>query len=250
MRYFIEVAYDGTAFHGSQVQGEQPTVQLALNRALSTILRGAVETFGASRTDEGVHALANVYHFDWEGVLHPQLVYKLNALLPRQMAANALYQPHNRELNARFDAVRRRYRYKIYHKKDPFKFGRALFFPYPIDVASLHQTAALIKETNSFESFCKRNGQNHTYLCTIYQSYWEQKDDELHYIVEANRFLRGMVRALVGTQLRVMRKANPVEEMARIINAKDCTQADFSVTGNGLYLEEVCYPAGALQLLG
>lgn len=247
MRYFLEVSYDGTAFHGSQIQGEQDTVQFAVNKALSTLLRQPIETFGASRTDEGVHALANVYHFDFEDAIHPQLVYKMNALLPQQLAVTRLLQPENQELNSRFDAISRRYRYKIYQNKNPFKHGRALFFPYPIELEKLQETAAVIKEYIDFESFCKRNSQNFTHNCTIFQSYWEMHDDELHYIVEANRFLRGMVRSLVGTQLKTMKQADPAQVMRNIIEAKDCTLANFSVTGNGLYLEAVNYPDGALE---
>ncbi len=246
MRYFLEVVYDGTAFHGSQIQGEQETVQLAVNKALSTLLRQPIETFGASRTDEGVHALGNVYHFDIDTDIHPQLVYKMNALLPQQLSVTRLLQPENQELNSRFDAISRRYRYKIYQSKNPFKHQRALFFPYPIEIEKLHQTASVIKEYIDFESFCKRNSQNFTHNCTIFQSYWEEHGDEIHYIVEANRFLRGMVRALVGTQLKMMKQENPAVALRKIIEAKDCTLADFSVTGNGLYLEAVNFEAGAL----
>ncbi len=129
MRYFVEVAYDGTAFHGSQVQGELHTVQFALNKALSTLLRQPIETFGASRTDEGVHALGNIYHFDLEAPVHPQLVYKMNALLPQQLAVTRLWQPQNPELNSRFDALSRRYRYKIYqNKSSEIKTGEQLLF--------------------------------------------------------------------------------------------------------------------------
>lgn len=247
MRYLLEIAYDGTAFHGSQVQGELHTVQFALNKALSTLLRQPIETFGASRTDEGVHALGNAYHFDWEDGIHPQLIYKLNALLPAQMAVKRLMQAVKPDFNARFDASSRSYRYKIYRKKDPFKQSRALFFPYPLQLDKLNATAAVIKEYIDFESFCKRNSQTFTHNCTIFRSYWEDHGDELHYIVEANRFLRGMVRALVGTQLKVMKQEDPVAALRKIIEAKNCTLADFSVTGNGLYLEAVNFPEGFLE---
>lgn len=247
MRYFLEVSYDGIAFHGSQLQGELPTVQLAINKALSTILREPVETFGASRTDEGVHALGNFYHFDFEQPLHPELAYKMNAVLPPKIAVVNLYRAIDPELNARFAAVSRRYRYKIYKFKDPFRQGRALFHPYPLDLDLLNQTAAVLKEYVDFETFSKRNTQTFTFKCTIMQSYWEIVGEELHYVVEANRFLRGMVRALVGTQIKANKKPDPVAAFRSIIEAKDCTLADFSVTGNGLYLEAVNYPDGVLE---
>ncbi|RQO30659.1 tRNA pseudouridine(38-40) synthase TruA [Taibaiella sp. KBW10] len=246
MRYFLEVSYDGLSFHGSQLQGDLPTVQYAVNKALSTLLRVPIESFGASRTDEGVHALGNFYHFDYEGELHPHTVYKLNALLPLKIAVVNLYEAKNPEMNARFDALSRRYRYKIYKAKNPFKQGRALFHPYPLDVATLNETAAVLKEYLDFETFSKRNTQTFTFKCTIFQSYWEENDDELHYVVEANRFLRGMVRALVGTQIKVNKQPGSVALFKSIIESKDCCRADFSVTGNGLYLEAVNFPEDTL----
>ena len=245
-RYFLEVAYDGTAFHGSQLQGDLPTVQLALNRALSMLFRTEIVTFGASRTDEGVHALCNFYHFDTDIPLHPNFLYKINAILPQAVCVKHMYRVNNPEANARFDAISRRYRYRIYNHKDPFLVNRALYYPFRMDTEVLHLTAAILKEYNNFETFSKRNTQTYTFLCTIHQSYWEQQGEELHFVVEANRFLRGMVRGLVGTQLRVARGRHSVEEFRKIIEAKDCTKADFSVAGHGLYLEHIQYPENSL----
>lgn len=242
MRYFLEVCYNGTAFHGSQVQGDLLTVQGTLNKALSTLLRRPVETFGASRTDEGVHALSNFYHFDEENELHPQLLYKLNAILPSSLSVQHIYTSIKEEANARFDAVSRRYRYRIYTRKNPFLYHRALYYPFTIDKEILDQTASILKEYRDFETFSKRNTQSFTFLCDIFQSYWEEVGDELHYVVEANRFLRGMVRGLVGTQLQIARGRDTVAGFRKIIEARDCTLADFSVAGHGLYLEAVNYP--------
>lgn len=249
MRYFLEVSYDGTAFHGSQLQGNLPTVQLAINQALSTLLRRPVDTFGASRTDEGVHALGNFYHFDEEKPLHPQFQYKMNALLPRTVAIRNIYTANREEANARFDAVSRRYRYRIYARKDPFLRDRALFYPFPLNRELLQESAGILMEYQDFETFSKRNTQTFTFRCQIFRSYWEEQEGELHYIVEANRFLRGMVRGLVGTQLQLARGKHTVNEFRAIIEARDCTRADFSVAGHGLYLEAVNYPEGYLQLL-
>jgi tRNA pseudouridine38-40 synthase len=249
MRYFLEVCYDGNAFHGSQIQGEILTVQGTLNKALSTLLRRPVDTFGASRTDEGVHALSNMYHFDEEVDLHPQFRYKINALLPHSMSVENIYTSTKEEANARFDATSRRYRYRIYKKKNPFLYERALFYPFTIDREALKETAEIIKEYSNFETFSKRNTQSFTFLCTIFQSYWEEAGDELHYVVEANRFLRGMVRALVGTQLQVARGKHSIADFRKIIEAQNCTLADFSVAGHGLYLEAVNYPEGYLNRL-
>jgi tRNA pseudouridine38-40 synthase len=248
-RYFLEVAYDGTAFHGSQLQGEQPTVQLAINNALSTLLRVPVISFGASRTDEGVHALANYYHFDTSKALSDSFMYNMNSLLPHTIAVKQVLQSHNPEMNARFAAIKRRYRYRIYAKKDPFLFKRALYYPFRIDEDRLHETADIIKEYTSFESFSKRNTQTRTFECTIYDSHWEKQGEELHYIVEANRFLRGMVRGLVGTQLLAGRGKISIAGFRNIIEAKDCSKADFSVEGFGLYLEQISYPAGSFSTI-
>lgn len=246
MRYFLSIRYDGTAFHGSQLQGTTPTVQLAINQALSVLLREPVITFGASRTDEGVHALGNVYHFDVDQELHAQFKYKLNAILPPTISVNNIYITTQEAANARFDAISRRYRYRIYQHKDPFLHDRALFYPLKMDTSLLQQTAAVLKEYNDFETFSKRNSQTFTFLCTIFQSYWETIGNELHYVVEANRFLRGMVRGLVGTQLQVARGRHSLSDFRKIIEARDCTRADFSVAGHGLYLESVNYPEGYL----
>jgi tRNA pseudouridine38-40 synthase len=248
-RYVLQVMYDGRGFNGSQVQGSQPTVQRSLNEALSTLLREPVETFGASRTDQGVHALSNYYHFDTDADLDAHTAYQLNAILPTTVAVRALFHAAA-DFNVRFDAVSRRYRYRIYWCKNPFLFQRALHFPYRLDRSLLDATAAALKEYSDFESFSKRGTQTHSYRCSIIDSHWEGSGDELHYVVEANRFLRGMVRGLVGTQLRAARGKYGLEDFRRIIEAKDCSGADFSPKGWGLYLEEVRYEAGALVEVG
>jgi tRNA pseudouridine38-40 synthase len=240
--------YDGTAFNGSQIQGAQPTVQLSLNEAISTLLRRPIETFGASRTDEGVHALSNFYHFDAEEMLNNHAAYQLNAILPTAVSVSNLFLAAD-NFNARFDATSRRYRYRIYRKKNPFLFRRSLHFPYKLDRVVLDETARTLMDYTDFETFSKRGAQTRTFQCRILQSYWENVGDELHYVVEANRFLRGMVRGLVGTQLRAGRGKYDLAEFRRIIEAKNCSLADFSPKGWGLYLEEVVYPDGMLRAL-
>ena len=239
--------YDGTCFHGSQIQGDTPTVQLALNNTLSTLYRRPVPTVGASRTDEGVHALCNYYHFDMEEELRPDLQYKCNAILPGGLAIKRILKANDPEFNARFDAIRRRYRYRIYTNKDPFLLNRAFFYPFKLDHHALDQTAAILKEYKQFETFAKRNAQNHTFNCTIHQSHWEFNGEELQYVVEANRFLRGMVRGLVGTQLHIARGKATANDFRKIVEAQDCTKAFFNVPGHGLYLEEIIYPDGMLS---
>ena len=245
-RFALQVAYDGSFFHGSQIQENAATVQGGLETALATLFRQPVGTFGASRTDEGVHARASFYHFDAPADLHPQFQYKLNAILHPAIAVTHVWETAP-DFNCRFDALRRQYRYRIYHRKNPFLQGRAYYFPYLFEEAVLEQTAAELLLHSDFESFCKRTTNMHTFKCQIFAARWERPNDaELHFVVEANRFLRGMVRGLVGTQLRAARRGN-AEGFRQTILAKDCTKADFSVPGHGLYLESIVYPEGALQ---
>ena len=246
-RYFLEVSYDGTAFHGSQLQGDTPTVQKAVNDALSILFRQPVDTFGASRTDEGVHALSNFYHFDAPAPLPPAFQYQMNAILPASLALTAVHRPSSADFNARFAAVSRRYRYRIYRKKNPFLRERALFYPYRLYEELLPELAKVILQNKDFTSFAKRNAQTKTNLCTITTAGWEHLGGELHFVVEANRFLRGMVRGLVATQLMLSRRGLGAETLQGILDAKDCTAARFDVPGFGLYLEEVRYPEGALE---
>ncbi|MFM2393227.1 MAG: hypothetical protein RLZZ546_1209, partial [Bacteroidota bacterium] len=139
------------------------------------------------------------------------------------------------------------YRYIIYNKKNPFLEKRAYFYPFQLAIDQLYETSKILKVHTDFETFCKRKSQNYTHLCTLHEAYWEEHGNELHFVVKANRFLRGMVRALVGTQLLVARNKISLEEFNNIILSKDCTKADFSVPGHGLYLEQINYPANSLE---
>lgn len=248
-RYILEVMYDGTCFHGSQVQGDTPTVQLAINTSLSTLLRQPIQSFGASRTDEGVHALSNFYHFDTDKELQADFIYKCNAILPPGVAVKKVYKATSADFNVRFEAVQRRYRYRIYATKNPFLVHKALYYPFPVDIDVLQQTAGIIKQYTLFESFAKRNTQSKTFTCHIRDSYWERVGEELHYVVSANRFLRGMVRGLVATQLRLARDGDAVNKLIGILDAQDCTKAFFNVAGHGLYLEAIIYNDGDMVLL-
>ena len=246
-RYALEVMYDGNGFHGSQIQGSTPTVQLALNTALTTLFRKPMGTYGASRTDDGVHALCNYYHIDTETEIDFDLRYKVNAILPETLAVKRVVRVPD-DFNARFDARVRRYRYRIYHRKNPFLHHRAMYFPLSFNEAVLHETAAIIPLYIQFESFCKRNAQSKTFDCTISLSRWERCGEELHYIVEGNRFLRGMVRGLVSTQLQVARGKLSLDGFREVIEARDCTKAFFDVPGHGLYLEFIGYDHDSLAL--
>jgi tRNA pseudouridine38-40 synthase len=242
-RYFLELSYMGSAYAGFQRQENAKTVQSEVEKAMQTLLRRPVELTGSSRTDAGVHALQNYFHFDSEGELKERLLYNLNALLPPDIAIQALRGMAD-TAHSRFDAVSREYRYHIYREKDPFRRDRAYYFPYQLDVEALQQAAGILMEYQDFTSFSKRNTQVKTFICRLDQSSWTQTEGRLQYYVKGNRFLRGMVRALTATMLKVGRGKISLDEFRTIIEARDCTKADFAVPPHGLFLEKVNYPEG------
>lgn len=240
-RYFLDIAYKGTAYAGFQVQENAGTVQAEIDRALSTLLRERIRTTGSSRTDAGVHARHNFVHFDTGLPLHPQFGYKINALLPRDIAINAVY-PVEEEAHARFDAVSRSYEYTVYTGKDPFLKEFGYFYPYRLHPGVLQQAAVILQEYTDFTAFSKRNTQVKTFNCRIISSGWHFEEGRLSYRVTANRFLRGMVRGLVGTMLLLGRNKLTMEEFRKIIAGKDNTKVNFGVPPQGLFLAAVSYP--------
>lgn len=245
-RYFLEVSYKGTAYSGFQSQQNANTVQAEIEKAIEVIQKEKVIMTGSSRTDTGVHALQNYFHFDYEGQINPHLVYKLNAILPDDIVIKTLKSVHS-NAHCRFDAISRQYNYHIYQHKDPFIKDRAFFFPYKLDIQKLQQAAGIIAEYNDFTSFSKRNTQVKTFQCQISESNWFCQDSCLVYNVKANRFLRGMVRALTATMLKVGRGKTSLDELRHIIEAKDCTKASFAVPAHGLFLMQVEYPKDLLS---
>lgn len=240
-RYFLEISYKGTAYSGFQTQENAVTVQSELEKAIAILQREAVSLTGSSRTDAGVHALQNYFHFDFSGVLHPQFVYKLNAILPPDIVLHKLI-PVREEAHCRFDAIAREYKYFIYRAKNPFLQDRAYYFPYQLDTERMQAAAALLLEYQDFTSFSKRNTQVKTFHCKLELSEWKQEGAYLVYHVKGNRFLRGMVRALTATMLKAGRGKISLDEFRAIIEARDCTKASFAVPPHGLFLQNVHYP--------
>lgn len=245
-RYFLEVAYKGTNYSGFQIQENAHSVQAEVEKALGIFFRQKVELTGSSRTDAGVHALQNYFHFDFEGVIDPRKLYNINAILPRDVVLKSIF-PVGEEDHCRFDALSREYRYYIYRRKDPFLDDRAYFFPYKLDRAQLEAAAAIIPRYTDFTSFSKRNTQVKTFICAIRESRWIAENDCLVYQVMANRFLRGMVRGLVGTMLQVGRGKLTLEQFEEILHRRDNRHADFSVPGHGLFLLRVYFPDSILH---
>jgi tRNA pseudouridine38-40 synthase len=239
-RYFLEVSYRGKAYSGFQSQENANTIQQEIEKAFQVLQRNPVSLTGSSRTDAGVHALQNFFHFDFEDALHPQFTYKINAILPGDIVVKSVRTVAD-EAHCRFDALSRTYEYFIYRGKDPFLEDRAWYFPYTIELEALQQAARALTEYQDFTSFSKRNTQVKTFACTIMESNWSQRGDCLVYRVKANRFLRGMVRALVATMLQVGRSTLTIEQFRAIIDAKDCTRASFAAPAHGLFLVEVSY---------
>lgn len=241
-RYFIEVSYRGTNFAGFQTQDNARTIQGEVERALAVLLRETVKTTGSSRTDAGVHAFQNYLHFDTSVPLIPHFCYKLNAILVPDVAVRSVCRV-SEDAHARFDAVSRAYSYRLYSRKNPFLRGCGYFFPYPLDEAVLHEAASMVLTHQEFESFSKRNTQVRTFRCTIEEAAWHREEGELVFDVRANRFLRGMVRGLVGTMLKVGRGRISLTQFQDILQAADNRETDFSVPPQGLFLTEVRYPA-------
>lgn len=240
-RYFIEVAYNGKNYAGFQIQDNAHTVQSEVEKALEVFFKQKFSLTGSSRTDTGVHALQNFFHFDSEIEIDQKKIYNLNAILPADIVIKNI-TPVADNAHCRFDASYRYYKYHIYQFKNPFIDDRAFYFPYTIDFELLKQAASVIPQYTDFTTFSKRNTQVKTFNCQLLKSEWLQENDCWVYHVKANRFLRGMVRGLVGTMLQVGRGKLSLEDFKAVIETKDCSKADFAVPGHGLFLVEVGFP--------
>ena len=225
MRYFIELSYDGAVYCGWQRQPDAPTVQQTLEQGLSTLLREPIEVVGAGRTDTGVNASYYVAHFDCEkGVENcAQLVYKLNLILPHDVAVKSVRKVKE-EAHARFDAVEREYTYYISQRKNPFRRYSAWQYYVPLDMESMNEAAAKLLEYDDFTSFAKLNSNNKTNICRVVRAEWRRDaNDEqlLIFTIRADRFLRNMIRAIVGTLVDVGRGRYTVDDFERILHSRD-----------------------------
>lgn len=258
-RYFIEVSYKGTAYSGFQIQNNAVTIQSELEKALKIFLKKPVSLTGSSRTDAGVHAMQNYFHFDLDEELEERAahhsaaglentisrvwygVYNLNAILPNDIVVKRVFKVME-EAHCRFDAVAREYKYYIYSMKNAFLLETAYYFPYTLNIELLNEAAAILMSYTDFTSFSKRNTQVNNFNCAIRKSEWLLEEGRLVYNVKGNRFLRGMVKGLVGTMLKVGIGKLSIEGFKEVIEKKDCTLANFSVPSHALFLIEVEYP--------
>jgi tRNA pseudouridine38-40 synthase len=243
MRFFITLSYDGTRYHGWQVQPNGPSVQEKLQWALSTILRQDIQVTGAGRTDAGVHARMMVAHFDVETMDYElqDLTYKLNRLLPQDIAIQKM-EPVSDEMHARFSATSRTYHYYIHTVKDPFLRAYSCELHYPLDFQLMNEAAAILMTYEDFGAFCKAHADVKTTLCHITTAQWHQTSPSSWYFeITANRFLRNMVRAVVGTLIDVGRGRLSLDDFRKVVEGKRRTEAGESMPANALFLEEVKY---------
>lgn len=238
-RYFIEVAYKGTRYSGFQIQENAVTIQSEIEKAFQTLHRQSVSFTGSSRTDAGVHALQNFFHFDFDNEIHPQAVYKLNAILPADIAVHNILQMHP-AAHSRFDALSREYIYRIHRFKNPFLEDSSFYYPYKLDVDLLREGASFVLDQSNFAAFSKSNTQVKSFICSIHKSTWLEEGDYLTYNIKGNRFLRGMVRLLTATLLKLGRGKITFQQFQTLF--EEGQKSVYSVPAHGLYLKKVVYP--------
>jgi tRNA pseudouridine38-40 synthase len=243
MRYFLELQYKGTNYAGWQIQDNAIAVQQKLNEALSVLLHHNTETIGCGRTDTGVHATQFFAHFDVDKeITHSdKFLFSLNGMLPLDISIIDLHLVDDKA-HARFDASERSYQYFIYQTKNPFLKETAMFFKRTLNVELMNQACELFKTYNDFSCFSKSNTQTKTNICSISNAHWIQEDDLLIFSISADRFLRGMVRAIVGTLLLLGEGKISFSDFKSIIESKDRSKAGLSVDAHALYLTSIKYP--------
>lgn len=246
--YFLSLGYKGAKYAGFQIQQNAQTIQGEVEKAASRYLRTALALTGSSRTDAGVHARKNYFHFDYEGTLEESFLYHVNAILPPDIVLNGIYQVPEGS-HSRFDAIGRRYSYSMYDRKDPFMNDRAWFYPYPMCEGDLNEAAAFLLGEHDFTSFAKKRTQVYTHLCTIEICHWKRVEGGWEFTIQGNRFLRGMVRALVGTMVKVGRGKITPNEFNQIKMSMDSRMADFSAPAQGLFLDQVLFPESLSHFL-
>lgn len=242
-RYFIQLSYKGTNYHGWQIQPNAITVQEVLTKALSTILDEKIEITGAGRTDTGVHANFFIVHFDsLKTCLHqdPKILYQINSFLPKDIAIQKILRVQNNS-HARFDAISRTYHYFIHQSKDPFLIESSYYLPQQLDVELMNEACKHLLNYKDFTSFSKLHTDVKTNNCDLIKALWTQEDDNLKFTITADRFLRNMVRAIVGTLIDVGKRKLSLNEFIQIIENKNRSDAGVSVPAHGLFLANITY---------
>jgi tRNA pseudouridine38-40 synthase len=245
-RYFIRFAYNGTAYHGWQIQDNSLTVQEVITDAVKMMWDKDFKMIGCGRTDTGVHAKEFYAHFDLQDEKNQQkldeLVNRLNRYLPDDIAIFSIF-PVKADLHSRYDALSRTYEYHIHTQKDPFLNEHSWFVPQKLDIDLMNKGGEVIKEYIDFTSFSKANIKRKTNLCKVTEAHWELSGHRLIFTITANRFLHDMVRAIVGTMMDLGQHKISIEDLRLIINSQDRCKAGESVPSKGLYLTRVEYPS-------
>lgn len=240
MRYFIKLAYNGTHYHGWQYQPDADSVQETLNKALSTLLKTEIDIVGAGRTDTGVHAKQMYAHFDFEESIDAAvLVRKLNSFLPKDIVIYDVLKVAD-EAHARFDAIKRTYEYHIHTFKDAFETG-SWQYQNKLDLDQMNAACKLLFKHTDFECFSKTHSDVRTFNCVIFEAHWQQSGTKIVFTISADRFLRNMVRAIVGTMINVGLGKITLDDFEKIIESKNRSKAGFSVPAHGLYLTQIQY---------
>lgn len=241
MRYFIELAYKGTNYHGWQYQPDADSVQETINKALSLILKKPIDIVGAGRTDTGVHAKQMYAHFDFDTAIDSkQLVHKLNSFLPKDIAIFDIIKVADKA-HARFDAIKRTYEYHIHTTKDAFENEASYHFQQPLNLDKMNEACKILFKHTDFECFSKTHTDVRTFNCVIFEANWTKHGNKLVFTIAADRFLRNMVRAIVGTMINIGTEKISLSDFEKIIDSKDRGKAGFSVPAHGLYLTEIEY---------
>jgi len=239
VRYFVHLAYDGTRYHGWQIQPNGISVEGEIERCLSTLLRQPIDIMGAGRTDAGVHARHMVAHFDYDFSVD-NLVYRLNRILPPDITVYKI-EPVSPDMHARFSATSRTYHYYIHTQKSPFSRNYSWYCHYDLDFPLMNEAASLLLEYSDFASFCKSHTDVKTTLCKVTEAKFYENEDSYYFRITANRFLRNMVRAIVGTLVDVGRHRISLEEFQHIIEQGKRTNAGESMPAHALFLEKIEY---------
>ena len=242
-RYIIQLSYNGTGYFGWQRQPNSVSVQEVIEKTLSTVLREEIAVVGAGRTDTGVHALFFVLHFDFsKEITEPEkLVYHLNCFLPGDIAIQNIRKVGN-DFHARFSAVSRTYKYFICTEKNPFQTETCYQYTVPLDINKMNEAALVLFEFSDFTSFSKLHTDVKTNNCRIFQAEWKNENKQLVFTIKADRFLRNMVRAIVGTLIEVGKGKLTIEDFRKIIELKDRSAAGTSAPAKGLFLVDIEYP--------
>lgn len=247
MRYFIKLSYNGKAYHGWQNQPNAISVQEVLENALSILLRKPTEIVGAGRTDAGVHALQMFAHFNYASKIDSdKLIYNLNSFLPKDIAIQDILEV-NKDIHARFDAISRTYLYRICTEKDVFNFDYAYYLNNELNIDKMNEACEILYEYNDFECFSKTNTDVKTFNCKIMKAKWVKTGNELHFTIKADRFLRNMVRAIVGTMINIGSGKLEIQDFHDIIKSKNRSRAGYSVPAHALYLSRIEYSEQILR---